>query len=144
MQAAEVLGIPVADVQPTVVDTDSIGFTGVTGGSRTTFATGWAAYEAAEDVVRQMKERAAKLWNVAPETVEAEGGVYSTFGHSIGFKELAARVAETGGPVVGRATVNPRGAGGSFAGSIVDVEVDPETGKTTILRFTCVQGLAGR
>ncbi len=62
MQAAEVLGIPAEDVRPTVVDTDSVGFTAVTGGSRTTFATGWAAYEAAQDVVRQMKERAAKLW----------------------------------------------------------------------------------
>ncbi len=39
-QAAEVLGIPVTDIHPSVVDTDSIGFTGVTGGSRTTFATG--------------------------------------------------------------------------------------------------------
>ena len=43
MQAAEVLGIPAEDVHPTVVDTDSVGFTAVTGGSRTTFATGWAA-----------------------------------------------------------------------------------------------------
>ena len=41
--------------------------------------------------------------------------------------------------MVGRATVNPRGVGGSFAGNIVDVEVDPETGKVTILRFTAVQ-----
>ncbi len=139
MQAAEVLGLAAEEIHPTVVDTDSIGYTGVTGGSRTTFATGWAAYEAAQDVVRQMKERAAKLWDVKPEAVEASGGVYKSNGNSIGFKELAGRIAETGGPVVGRAAVNPRGAGGSFAGSIVDVEIDPETGKTTILRFTCVQ-----
>ncbi|MCZ2146510.1 MAG: xanthine dehydrogenase family protein molybdopterin-binding subunit, partial [Bryobacterales bacterium] len=43
MQAAEVLGIPAESVHPTVVDTDSVGFTAVTGGSRTTFATGMAA-----------------------------------------------------------------------------------------------------
>ena len=139
MQAAEVLGLKSEDFHPTVVDTDSIGFTGVTGGSRTTFATGWAAYEAAQDVVRQMKERAAKIWEVAPETVEMAAGVYKSNGHSIGFKELAGRIGETGGPIVGRAAVNPRGAGGSFAGAIVDVEVDPETGKTTILRFTSIQ-----
>lgn len=139
MQAAEVLGLAAEDIHPSVVDTDSIGYTAVTGGSRTTFATGWAAYEAAQDVVRQMKERAAKLWEVTPDSVEAVGGVYQSNGHSIGFKELAARISETGGPVVGRAAVNPRGAGGSFAGAIVDVEIDPETGKTTILRFTCVQ-----
>ena len=143
MQAAEVLGLRAEDIHPSIVDTDSIGFTAVTGGSRTTFATGWAAYEAAQDVVRQMKERAAKLWAVAPDTVTAEQGIYKSNGHTIGFKDLAARISETGGPIVGRAAVDPRGAGGSFAGSIVDVEIDPETGKTTILRFTCVQD-AGR
>ena len=43
------------------------------------------------------------------------------------------------GPIVGRASVNPRGVGGSFAGSIADVEVDPETGKVEVLRFTMAQ-----
>ncbi|MCS7024240.1 MAG: xanthine dehydrogenase family protein molybdopterin-binding subunit [Bryobacteraceae bacterium] len=143
MQAAEVLGIPAGSVHPVVVDTDSVGFTAVTGGSRTTFATGWAAYEAAQDVLRQMKERAAKLWGLEPSAVRFEGGHFRASGHEISFAELAARLAETGGPVVGRATVNPRGVGGSFAGCIVDVEVDPETGKTSILRFTSIQD-AGR
>jgi CO/xanthine dehydrogenase Mo-binding subunit len=55
------------------------------------------------------------------------------------FQELAARLGETGGPVVGRGAVNPRGVGGSFSGCIADVEVDPETGKVEILRFTSVQ-----
>ena len=55
------------------------------------------------------------------------------------FKELAARLDETGGPVMGRGAVNPSGAGGSFAGCIADVEVDPETGKVSILRFTVAQ-----
>ena len=50
----------VNDVRPVVADTDSIGHTDVTGGSRMTFATGMAVYEAAQDAVRQLKERAAK------------------------------------------------------------------------------------
>ena len=45
----------------------------------------------------------------------------------------------TGGPIVGRASVDPRGVGGAFAVNIVDVEVDPETGKVEILRYTAVQ-----
>jgi CO/xanthine dehydrogenase Mo-binding subunit len=139
MQAAEVLGLPAEDVRPTVVDTDSIGFTAVTGGSRTTFATGWAAYEAAQDVTRQMKERAAKLWGVETEAVSFERGVFRSGEHSAAFKEMAARLAETGGPVTGRGAVNPRGVGGSFSGCIADVEVDPETGKVSVLRFTSVQ-----
>jgi xanthine dehydrogenase molybdenum-binding subunit len=139
MQAAEVLGIPAEDVCPTVVDTDSIGFTAVTGGSRTTFATGWAAYEAAQDVVRQLKERAAKLWQTDTASVNFERGVFRSSDKSMTFRELAVQIDQTGGPVVGRGAVNPRGAGGSFSGNIVDVEVDPETGKVTILRFTAVQ-----
>jgi xanthine dehydrogenase molybdenum-binding subunit len=139
MQAAEVLGIAAEDVRPTVVDTDSVGYTAVTGGSRTTFATGWAAYEAAQDIVRQMQERAAKLWKVDASAVTSERGVFQSNGQSITFKELAARLGETGGPVVGRGAVNPRGVGGSFSGAIADVEVDPETGKVTVLRFTSIQ-----
>ena len=139
MQAAEVLGLPVEDVHPTVADTDSIGWTNVTGGSRTTFATGWAAYEAAQDVVRQLKERAAKLWKVDAAAVEFEAGILKSSAGSMTIKEIAPKLNGTGGPVVGRATVNPKGVGGSFSGNIVDVEVDPETGKTTILRFTAIQ-----
>lgn len=35
--------------------------------------------------------------------------------------------------------MNPRGVGAGFATHIVDVAVDPETGKTQILRYTAVQ-----
>lgn len=141
MQAAEVLGIPVDSIQPSVVDTDTIGYTGVTGGSRTTYATGWAAHDAAQNVVRQMCARAAKIWQV-PEAQFADG-VFTAGEKSMTFAELAGKLTATGGPIVGQASVNPRGAGGSFAGVIVDVEVDTGTGKTTILRFTAVQD-AGR
>jgi len=139
MQAAEVLGIPAEDVRPTVVDTDSVGFTAVTGGSRTTFATGWAAYQAAQDVVQQMKERAAKIFETEAGSVTVERGIFQAGDKQMTFSELAAKLDQTGGPVVGRGAVNPRGVGGSFSGCIVDVEVDPETGKVTILRFTSVQ-----
>src|SRR5579864_1759043 len=116
MQAAEVLGIPAEDVHPVVVDTDSVGYTAVTGGSRTTFATGWAAYQAAQDAVCQMKQRAAKIWEADPASIEMERGTFRSNGHSITFKELAARLADTGGPITGNGAVNPRGVGGSFAG----------------------------
>ncbi len=142
MQAAEVLGIAAEDVRPVVGDTDSVGYTDVTGGSRVTFATGWAAYEAAQDVKRQMIERAAKIWGVSPEEVTSVEGVFQLSKDPekrMTFKELAAQLSKTGGPVVGRATVAPRGVGGAFATHIVDVEVDPETGKVQILRYTAVQ-----
>jgi CO/xanthine dehydrogenase Mo-binding subunit len=139
MQAAEVLGIAAEDVHPAVVDTDSVGFTAITGGSRVTYATGMAAHDAAHDAVRQMKERAALLWGVEAAAVEFSAGQFSSGSESLTFGELARQLSETGGPVMGRATVNPKGVGGSFAGNIVDLRVDPETGKTDVLRFTVFQ-----
>ena len=142
MQAAEVLGIAAEDVQPSVGDTDSIGFTFGTGGSRTAFATGWAAYEAAQDIRRQMIDRAAKIWEADPDLIEmAKGVIRSKHDPELRmtFKELAGMLNETGSPVIGRGNVNPSGVGGSAIGNIVDIEVDPETGKVDILRYTVVQ-----
>jgi xanthine dehydrogenase molybdenum-binding subunit len=70
MFAAEVLGLGIDQVRPMVGDTDSIGHTDVTGGSRTTLASGQAVYEAAHDALRQLKARAAILWEKKPEEVE--------------------------------------------------------------------------
>ena len=142
MQAAEALGIAAEDVNPTVVDTDSIGYTSVTGGSRVTFATGWATYLAAQDVKSQMIKRAATIWDVKPDSLDMEKGVITSRDDSslkITFKSLAADLNGTGGPIIGRGTIDPKVVAGSFAGNIVDVRVDPETGKVDVLRFTVVQ-----
>ena len=142
MQAAEVLGLRAEEVLPTVVDTDSIGYTATTDGSRTTFATGWAAYEAAQSVKRQVEERAAAVWGVEPDSVElVEGVVRSKTDESLRmtFGEVAAQMDGTGGPIMGSAVVHPRGIGPSSSGNIVDVQVDPETGKVDILRYTAFQ-----
>ena len=141
-QAAETLGLDYAAVKPTVVDTDSIGYTMVTGGSRTTFATGWAAIEAAEDVKSQMRARAAKIWDTAVEDVEYQDGILSHQSDPelrMTFKELARQLLTTGGGVTGVANVDPAGEGNGFGVHIVDLEVDPDTGKVTILRYTAVQ-----
>ncbi len=141
-QLAEVLGIAVEDVNPQIADTDSIGFTSNTGGSGVTFKTGLAAYTAAQDIKQQMIERAAKIWDVATADVEYVDGVLQHKSDPelrLTFRQLAARQNPTGGPIVGRAGVNPPGAGPALATHIVDVEVDPDTGKVTILRYTALQ-----
>ncbi len=148
MQAAEVLGLAAEDVIPSVGDTDSVGWTALTGGSRTAFATGQAAIAAAADIIRQLIERAAILWETQPADVIFEGGRFisrKSPEDRITFKELAGRLLQTGGPVTASTSEVPRRIGPTFAGNIVDVEVDPETGKATVLRFTVVQdvGKAG-
>ena len=144
IHVAEVLGIDVADVKPAVVDTDSVGYCSGAGGSGVTFKTGRACYEAAQDVKRQMMERAARIWDVDADDVEYDDE-NAVLQHkqdselSITFADLAQRLNGTGGPIVGRATVNPGGVGNAFAMHIVDVEVDPDTGKVEILRYTALQ-----
>jgi len=142
MQAAEVLGLKAEEVRPVVADTGGVGYNDVTGGSRTTFASGYAAIEAAHEIVRQMTERAARIWKIEPQDVTFADGVFHNqkeSGQRLTFKEVAAQMGRTGGPVVGSASVAPRGVGGAFATHIVDLQVDPETGKVTILRYTAVQ-----
>ncbi len=145
MIAAEVLGLNPADVRPSVGDTDSIGHTDVTGGSRSTLATGMAVYEAAHEALSQLRERAAKLWDKQPGDVDFSDGMFRSKANGtppISLKQLAGRLARTGGPVVGRASVNAGAVGAVgnvFATVCVDVEVDPETGKVSILRCSIAQ-----
>lgn len=142
MIAAEVLGISPDSVKPAVGDTDSVGYTSLTVGSSATFKTGLATHDAAQDVKRQMIERAARVWETSPENVEFQVGVFKlkpALERQMTFAELAGRLLTTGGPITGRASVDARGPGPAFAASIVDVEVDPETSKVTVLRYTAFQ-----
>jgi CO/xanthine dehydrogenase Mo-binding subunit len=140
MQLAETLGIAAEDVRPQVADTDSVGYTFLTGGSRVTFATGLAAYKLGLDLQEKMKDRAARLWDCQPADVRVEDGVYSHNGERLTFKQLAGKIAAKSlEPVVGQASVAPEGSTNGFGVHIADVEVDPETGKVTILRYTAIQ-----
>lgn len=138
MQAAEILGIKAEDVSPTVVDTDTIGWTGVTGGSRTAFDTGLAAIQASEEIIRLMKARAAITWEMKEEDISFDHGTFlcAKTEDTISFKDLSARLMRTGGPVTCSVSAASPGSGPIIAGNLVDVEVDPETGKVDILRFT--------
>jgi len=139
---AEVLGIPVEDVNPQYGDTDTIGWTSVTGGSGGAFKTGIASYEAAHDIKKQMCQRVADFWETSVDNIELSNGVFQHSADSelkMSFKDLAGKLPDIGGPVVGRANLIPGGPGSAFATHLVDVEVDVDTGKVTILRYTAAQ-----
>ncbi len=139
MQLAETLGIDYEDVRPMVGDTQTVGYNDATGGSRTTYGSGIAAYHLGKEIIREMKRRAAQLWDVPEDDIEVEGNVYRYAGHSITFKELCAKLEETGGPISVSVSVNTHGAVPGLATHVVDVEVDTETGKVQILRYTAAQ-----
>lgn len=137
MQLAETLGIRTEDVFPTVADTDGVGYTDVTGGSRVTYSTGIAVHAAGLDIQDQMLERAASIWSVPADDLKYEdGGVSGPDGKRFTFQELAGKSGE---PIVGRGSSAKNQPGGAFGTHAVDVEVDVDTGKVQILRYTVAQ-----
>ena len=141
LMAAEELQIPVDQVKPTVADTDTIGYSDLTGGSRVTYATGMAVIEAARIVVNELRGRAAALWEVEVDSVKWEdGNAVSEDGEkTLSIGELAQSAGRTGGPIIGRGAVNAAGPGPAFTTHICDVEVDKETGKVDVIRYTTIQ-----
>jgi CO/xanthine dehydrogenase Mo-binding subunit len=144
LMAAEELGIPVQRVRPLVGDTDSVGYCELTGGSRVTFATGMAVIEATRRIVDELRARAATIWGVELDAVEwRDGSAVAVDGNanqeSLALGEIARQMRSTGGPIVASASVNPPAAGPGFATHICDVEVDPETGRTKVVRYTAIQ-----
>jgi CO/xanthine dehydrogenase Mo-binding subunit len=143
--AAEELGIPYERVKCNVADTGSLGHNDMTEGSRGTFSSGMATIFAARDAIAVLCERAAQTWEIDVKDVEWEAGQAVAKGvrHSnlapLTLDELAAASPNTGGPIAGHNEVVADGAGVSFASHICDVEVDPETGATKVLRYTVVQ-----
>lgn len=145
MMAAETLGIPYEKVRTIVADTNSIGFNQETNGSRVTFAVGLATIKSAESAIKIMCGRAAKIWGIDEEAVAWKDGAAVPSGPNAGsfppmtLEEIAKVAVQTGGPISGHHEVTADGAGVSFGVHIADVEVDKETGMTTVLRYTAFQ-----
>jgi CO/xanthine dehydrogenase Mo-binding subunit len=145
LMAAEELGVPYERVRVVVADTENAGYNNVTGGSRVTFATGMAVIQAAGDIITQCKQRAAATWGIEADLVDwKDGQAIPKPGVNADVKpltlaQIAANSGRTGGPLLGRASLNARGAGPGFSINMADVRVDPETGKVDVLRFTAIQ-----
>lgn len=145
MIAAEELGVPYEHVRASIGDTASLGHNDTTEGSRGTFSSGMATIFAAREAVEVLKDRAAKMLEIPVTSIEWDNGVAKAIGSEYGnmpsltLKEIAAASPTTGGPIAGHHEVTADGAGVSFASHIVDVEVDPETGSTRVVRYTVIQ-----
>lgn len=145
LMAAEELGLDVHRITPIVADTESVGFTDITEGSRATFATGMAVVNACRDLIEQMKDRAAVMRGVAADQVAWIDGAAIIEGppsegaDPVSIAEITAAAKMTGGPLTATASLNAAGAGPSFAAHLADVRVDEETGQVEILRYTAAQ-----
>jgi len=149
MVAADELGVPYDKVRPIIGDTGSLGFNFLTGGSRSAFSGSMAVVEAAGQIKADLCRRVAKLWEVPVEQLQFANGMVKPIDGAVGkgkpmsVADVAKVAGKTGGPIGGYGRINAQGAGPSFGTHLVDVEVDPETGRVTILRYTMAQD-AGR
>jgi CO/xanthine dehydrogenase Mo-binding subunit len=144
LMVSEELGIPVERVRPVVADTDTAGYSDLTAGSRVCYATGMAVIKAAEDVREQLRLRAAKVWQLESDQVVWEDGharslVAGDDKQPMTLTTIAATLAKTGGPIVGRASVNAPMPGPAFSAHICDLEVDLDTGCSKVVRYTAIQ-----
>ena len=142
MQAAEILGLNTTEMFPRIPDTDGVGYNGMTGGSRTTFATGWAAVNAARNMIKELKNRLSMIWEIETDQIAFENGNFSSKADSelsINIRDLAKKLDGTGGAVSAVGAVDLDSSTHGFGTHVVDLEIDPETGKTDILKYTAVQ-----
>ena len=145
--AAEELGIDYDNVKAVVGDTTAIGHNDMTDGSRGTFSSSLAAIMAARKAIEELKERAAIMWGISVNNVTWEAGHAKAIGKAkkystlkpLSLAEIAAETPNTGGPIAGYSELVADGAGVSFATHICDVEVDSQTGRTQVVRYTVIQ-----
>jgi CO/xanthine dehydrogenase Mo-binding subunit len=144
VMAAEELGIDVERIIPSVANTASLGYSHLTAGSRTTFATGLAVVNAIREIIEKLCALAAKKWDIPVEDVIWEAGqAVATKSKDklepLTLKQLAAMAMPMVGPIAGHSEINAGGAGAAFSAQIVDVEIDPETGFVSPKRYTVIQ-----
>jgi CO/xanthine dehydrogenase Mo-binding subunit len=145
MMVAEELGIPVDKVRAVLADTHALGFNRVTAGSRSTFASGMIMVDSARKAIGELCRRAAGIWKVPEEAVTFENGYCRPASSNVGdfeplsIAQIAAKTTPTHGAIAGHSEMNVTGAGPGFGLHIVDVEVDKETGRVDIKRYTVVE-----
>jgi CO/xanthine dehydrogenase Mo-binding subunit len=86
-----------------------------------------------------LSEQDALLTLVEPDQVRYENGCLYCADKAMSLKDLGSKMDDVGGPVSASVSLYAENWGPAFATHIVDVEVDPETGKVQILRYTAVQ-----
>ena len=101
--------------------------------------------QSSQKVIKQLKERAGKIWGIDADAIEWENGEARPAGDNAGkFKplslaEIADKATATGGPIGAGVQLNTEGAEGGFATHICDVEVDVELGIVRVIRYTSIQ-----
>lgn len=149
--AAESLELDLPDVKVTIANTDAVAYSDASAGDRITYIASIAIGRACASLINSIKERVAKEFNVSPDDIDYNHKSFTLSGvpeMGVSWGDMALRSVRGEGALsaAGAASEIPDGAAiaPNAAAHVVDVKVDPETGKVDLLRYTTFQdvGLA--
>lgn len=154
--AAEELGVPYEDVSISRADTDLTTYCHGAYASRLTYVAGNAVRKAAIEVKKQLFETAAELLEASPDDLEIRDARIFVHGSPISSGKTVAEVAwarqyrRGGQPTVASGTFDPdselqdsnrygnESGAYNFGVQMAEVEVDPETGRVTLIDYVSV------
>ncbi len=146
MVAAEALGLDLEDVRVVVGDTDMVAYSGASAGDKVTYVTSKAIIKASDELLAQLKRRAAEALEASPQDIVYERKRFWVQGspaRGISLEDIAQRTVRSGGAVLGYGsaseTFSSVALAPNAAAHVVDVEVDRDTGQVKILRYTTFQ-----
>ncbi len=143
--AAEMLSMSAETVHVTHDNTDSMPYSGISAGSKTTYTVGAAVQKAAQDARHQILTIAAEMLEASAEDMELLDGKVMVKGvpeKFVTLQQIAAKTMNFGAPyepVFGRGRSAIRVASPSFAVHVARVAVDPETGEVRVLDYIAAQ-----
>ncbi|KWV49633.1 carbon monoxide dehydrogenase [Bradyrhizobium macuxiense] len=140
------LGVPFEKITLEQGDSDRVRFGNGTGGSRSITATGQAIVEASALVVEKGKKAAAHMLEASEADIEFGNGRFTIAGtdRSIGIMELAERMRDNKMPEGTPDTLDVDHATKETISTfpngchVAEVEIDPDTGVTQIVRYFAV------
>ena len=149
--AAEECDLNFDEINVVIGDTDSVAYSDATAGDRVTYVASKAVITACEDLILNMKTRVAQKFSASIEDVKYEKKKFWIIDApemSVTWSELALNSTvphsgKGGGALAGFASASevmhdvaiaPNGSA-----HVADVEVDPQTGKVQVLRYTVFQ-----
>ena len=141
---AEEFGVEPSQVTITIPATDTAPYATVSAGSKVTMSMSAALKNASDKVKQQLIDRGAAKLDVPTDQVEYQSQRVQAKGDPSRFVTMRDLASDARGPIMETGSVARMRQAPQFGVDVVDIEVDPETGKVTILNFTAFQdcGLA--
>ncbi len=143
--AADGLGIAPQSVNVAHDNTDTMPYSGGTGGSKTIYTMGPAVLAAVRDARTQILTIASEMLEAAVDDLEIQNGsvvVKGAPGKSVELKRIASESMRFAGayePIYGRGRAAINTSSPMFAAHLVRVAVDAETGEVRVLDYVAAQ-----